>query len=339
VNQNSKLLAMGDDGAQQSRVDWVDAAKGFGIILVVVGHAIRGLLHARILTETLPVQCVDTWIYSFHMPLFFFLTGLFIAGSAEKNTLPHFTFDKAATLAYPYFVWSIITILLKAALGPLPTTPRSWHDLPMIFYHPIEQYWFLYTLFVLSIGFKLLYLSGTSFWIFLAAAIAIHPAAAPLLLDSSVMADVSRFAIYFAIGAAIGSLDLRDVDKLNSGVLALIGISGLTSAAGRILLPQSGLYPVFATLGICGACATAVLISRSTFAPAFQYLGHHSLEIFVVHTMASAGTRILLVALHVSSPFIHLVAGIVAGLLAPIALAIALKRAGVQYAFSLKTPP
>src|SRR6266511_3040172 len=98
---------MGDHGAQQGRIDWVDAAKGFGIILVVVGHAIRGLLEARILTETASVQYVDTWIYSFHMPLFFFLTGLFIARSAEKKTLPHFIFDKVATLAYPYFVWSI----------------------------------------------------------------------------------------------------------------------------------------------------------------------------------------------------------------------------------------
>jgi fucose 4-O-acetylase-like acetyltransferase len=327
---------MGDRGAQQGRVDWVDAAKGFGIILVVVGHAVRGLLEARILAETAPVQYVDTWIYSFHMPLFFFLTGLFIARSAEKNTLVHFIFDKVATLAYPYFVWSIITILLKTALGPLPTTPRSLRDLPLIFYHPIEQYWFLYTLFVLSIAFKLLYFSRTTFWIFLAAAIAIHPHATPLLMDSRVMAEVSRFAIYFALGAAIGSVHLREIEKWNSGVLALIGIAGLASAAGRILFPQDGVYPVFATLGICGGCATAVLISRSKLGPTFEYFGHHSLEIFVVHTMATAGTRIFLVSLHVSSPFIHLVAGIVAGLLAPIALAIALKRTGVQYAFSLK---
>jgi fucose 4-O-acetylase-like acetyltransferase len=328
---------MGDHEPQQGRVDWVDAAKGFGIILVVVGHATRGLLEARILSETAFVHYVDTWIYSFHMPLFFFLTGLFIVRSAEKNTFPSFIFDKVATLAYPYFVWSIITILLKTALGPLPTTPRSLRDLPLILYHPIEQYWFLYTLFVLSICFKLLYFSRTSFWIFLTAAIAIHPDATSLPLDSRVIAEVSRFAIYFAIGAAIGSVHLRDVEKIDSGVLALIGIAGLTSAAGRILLPKDEVYPVFAMLGVCGGCATAVLISRGKFAQIFEYLGHHSLEIFVAHTIASAGTRVFLVSVHVNSPFIHLVAGIVAGLLGPIALAIALKRTGVQYPFSLKT--
>ncbi len=330
---------MGEDKAEKSRVDWVDAAKGFGIILVVVGHAIRGLLHARILTETSSAQCIDTWIYAFHMPLFFFLTGLFIAKSAEKNTLAHFVFDKLATLAYPYFVWSIVTILLKTALGSAPTTPRSLHDLPLIFYQPIEQYWFLYTLFVLCVGFKLLYVSQATFWIFLAVAIAIHPGVTPLLLESSVMVEVSRFAIYFAVGAGFGSVYLRHVGKLDSGSLALMGIAGITSAAGRILLPQDGLYPIFAMLGICGGCALAVLISRGRFAPIFEYLGRHSLEIYVVHTMASAGTRILLVSLHVSSPFIHLAAGIVAGLLAPIALVTALNGIGFRYAFSLKRQP
>lgn len=47
------------------RENWVDIAKGIGIILVVMGHA----------------NCPEIphgIIYSFHMPLFFFLSGLFI---------------------------------------------------------------------------------------------------------------------------------------------------------------------------------------------------------------------------------------------------------------------
>ncbi len=63
------------------------------------------------------------------MPLFLFLAELFIVRSAEKNSIAQFVRDKSATIAYPYFVWSIITILL-GPLGPLPTTPRSLDDLP-----------------------------------------------------------------------------------------------------------------------------------------------------------------------------------------------------------------
>ncbi|MDB4201501.1 hypothetical protein N9763_00715 [Polaribacter sp.] len=39
------------------RIDWIDQAKGFGIILVVYGHNFPS---------------IEDYIYSFHMPLFFF---------------------------------------------------------------------------------------------------------------------------------------------------------------------------------------------------------------------------------------------------------------------------
>lgn len=52
-------------GAKQlkNRIDWVDIAKGIGIILVVLGHlSTKG-------------QFFRTIIYSFHMPLFFIISG------------------------------------------------------------------------------------------------------------------------------------------------------------------------------------------------------------------------------------------------------------------------
>ncbi len=45
------------------RIDWIDISKGFGIILVIWGH---------IAINDGPI---NIWISSFHMPLFFFLSG------------------------------------------------------------------------------------------------------------------------------------------------------------------------------------------------------------------------------------------------------------------------
>lgn len=45
------------------RIDWIDVAKGIGIILMVMGHT------------SMP-DAINRWIYSFHMPLFFLLSGL-----------------------------------------------------------------------------------------------------------------------------------------------------------------------------------------------------------------------------------------------------------------------
>jgi fucose 4-O-acetylase-like acetyltransferase len=68
------------------RFQWVDTAKGTGIILVVYGHVIRGLHSAAIVSEQM-FYFSDTLVYSFHMPLFFVLAGLFFTRSI-KNIHP-----------------------------------------------------------------------------------------------------------------------------------------------------------------------------------------------------------------------------------------------------------
>lgn len=52
--------------SRSQRIEWVDAAKGIGALLVVLGHTygIPNWFHAS--------------IYSFHMPQLFILTGITI---------------------------------------------------------------------------------------------------------------------------------------------------------------------------------------------------------------------------------------------------------------------
>ena len=51
----------------ENRIEWIDALKGFAIILVIIGHT------------TISVTNKETfvWIYSFHMPLFFCYQDMF----------------------------------------------------------------------------------------------------------------------------------------------------------------------------------------------------------------------------------------------------------------------
>ena len=52
----------------RDRVLWIDAARGFGIVLVVVGHALGGLIDAPSgAGSTLALRQVYVAIYSFHM--------------------------------------------------------------------------------------------------------------------------------------------------------------------------------------------------------------------------------------------------------------------------------
>lgn len=88
-------------------IPWIDAAKGLGILLVILGHA-----------------GVPSWtkalIFTFHMPLFFFLSGyLFNAGKYLADPLLLLT-TKGARLILPYVVsftaltlaWQVIRLVV-----------------------------------------------------------------------------------------------------------------------------------------------------------------------------------------------------------------------------------
>lgn len=76
---------------------WIDVAKGIGILCVVVGHAINQLNPE---SATFIVLTIRNLIYSFHMPLFFFLSGFLLNYS---TTTLEFIRKKVKRLAVPYF--------------------------------------------------------------------------------------------------------------------------------------------------------------------------------------------------------------------------------------------
>ena len=65
------LLTIKYNQMKSGRIESIDAAKAIGIVLVIMGHCFN---------STLPYM--HEFIYSFHMPLFFILSGWFIKESS-----------------------------------------------------------------------------------------------------------------------------------------------------------------------------------------------------------------------------------------------------------------
>ncbi|MHB8077057.1 acyltransferase family protein [Desulfosporosinus fructosivorans] len=81
----------------QERIQWLDNAKGWGILLVMIGHT------------NLPGP-TNIWVYSFHLPLFFFISGYLFNSNKYDNTFELIK-AKARTLLIPYFFFSLIILL------------------------------------------------------------------------------------------------------------------------------------------------------------------------------------------------------------------------------------
>lgn len=304
-------IAKPNERAGRQRIEWVDAAKGFGIVLVVAGHELRGLLTAGIITDDGIARLVDRWIYSFHMPLFFFLAGLFVPKAFHRwNKVGSFLKDKLATVAYPYFVWSILTILLKSSLGSIPNTPRTLSDIPQIIYAPVEQYWFLYALFLIISLFAILrrlHLSPGSI-VCMAALTWILPVATSWPILNVALSD----SLYFSTGALAAGFLIDEDGPLRSSASLLLAF------AISIIPFGSNYQPLSAFAGICFAIAFVQLLPIGR--GALIILGRHALEIYLAHSIASAAVRILLNHFGITSPPVHLTTGLVAGLTIPLAL-------------------
>lgn len=82
----------------QNRIEWVDQVKGFAILLVVYGH-------------NFPIT--EQFIYTFHMPLFFMVSGFFFPKELDFSVLR----KRFKTLLVPYFFWAFLLFLFWLIIG------------------------------------------------------------------------------------------------------------------------------------------------------------------------------------------------------------------------------
>ena len=313
----------------------MDHAKGIGIILVVVGHTLRGL-------QKTPVhvpgwEFVDAWIYAFHMPLFFFLAGLFVEHS-WRGLLGPFVADKARRILWPYFLWTILQEGFRHFTGAAaPGAPGLW----TIIYRPVMQFWFLYVLFLLLVLYAVWRKAGGSWKVFVAVAFALNISLAFGVGYGSwgVIYQMWIYIPYLALGVLFSALvRLEQVDEC--GVPALVGLAlggyfAIAVAAFFHATGIAGLVVLLASVGILASVALAGCFSRWRPAAGIGALGVLSLEIFVAHTIFSSGFRQLLLAAGTRNAALHVAGGIAIGLAGPVILHALCKRFRLLFLFSL----
>lgn len=88
----------------QGRIRTIDLARFYGIVLVYYGHIVEQVMY----TGSAEAAAQYKFIYSFHMPLFFFLSGTIV--SERKLRLPFIQFFRRtlASRLIPYVFFSIL---------------------------------------------------------------------------------------------------------------------------------------------------------------------------------------------------------------------------------------
>ncbi len=128
----------------------IDVCKGLGIILVVLGHSLK----QTGVTNTV-FDVLLSVIYSFHMPLFFFLSG-FVSAKILKFTTGRerieYVKSRAIRLLVPYFTVGILYLPVKYLLSSFAVKAYDFSAAWKLFLgeNPNTALWFLYVLFWVS---------------------------------------------------------------------------------------------------------------------------------------------------------------------------------------------
>ena len=81
------------------RVDYLDLCRGIAISLIVIGHFISNTV-------------IQEWIYSFHVPVFFIISGFILKiSNVNKINLKQYISKRIRKLIVPYYFFSIINTI------------------------------------------------------------------------------------------------------------------------------------------------------------------------------------------------------------------------------------
>ena len=311
-----------------ARQNWIDTAKGFGIVLVVCGHLMSSAVNSGVALDVSAFKLIDSVIYSFHMPLFFFLSGLLVNSSLQKRSTGAFIKSKFLALGYPYLVWSLVQTSVELAFPQHSRHGFGFQDLTSIFYIPVSQFWFLYALFLMNLAYAVVWRRKSLLVVLGAVAVILF--VYPLPTKVFALSAFSTHFAFFLCGIAIGR-EFTQATLPIFPVSVTVGLSisffvaaywTFTSAIEPVRLANSEHVLYFAGLSILGVGMTiglAQLADRVAIMRIFNTLGIYSVQIYLVHMLAGAGMRIVAqMVLSVGDPMVLVTLSCLAGIFAPV---------------------
>lgn len=321
------------------RTDWVDYAKAIGIILVVYGHVARGLHGAGFEISEPIYKLVDSIVYSFHMPLFFFLSGLFFYSSLLKRKAGELIFSKVDTILYPYLIWSLFQGSIEALLSNYTNGNASLSDVLSLLWSPRAQFWFLYALFFIFVVSAVVYSWVPKKFNILVFVFAVFIYLFPTVLpDSLISYFISQNLVYFTFGIVFTKY--IKVEYF-SGVLAF-SVLLISFVVGQWFFHQY-LSMTYTSLGpealLLALTSILFLVSISFYLEKLNYkllafIGASSMAIYMMHILAASGARIIFGKLGVSSFSTHIVLGCLVGIFVPLFALAIINRFKIPYVFS-----
>ena len=332
--------------SKKQKIEWVDYSKGIGIICVVYCHSLGTLAHTKGFELNLFFyNILDTFAEGFQMPLFFFLSGIFIYPSIRKYSNSDFIYKKLRTIAYPYFLWSIIQIGVKSIFSIYCNNKVNFVETTLkIVYMPYMQFWYLHTLFLfMMIVFMLR--SINKIYVFLIALIMCLVLQFQLI-DLSILKNhpsliinvhhLFKYFIYFMSGAIlIGLISKLSLKRNSSSIVTLLFFLYIITVFLFMNKHEIEFYRtnlLIASLGIMFVITVSIVLQNGGYLIFIRKIGENSLIIYVAHFIFLIGSKVILLKLfQCSNVYIHFIINTLCAIMFPLIIMKISERVGFKY--------
>ena len=292
------------------RVSWIDAAKGLGIVLIVLGH----------ISSVETPSALYVYIYAFHVPLFFFISGLTLKPGRE--TFGAMLKGKVRSLLVPYLFYALLGYAfyivgygMAHALGLRieQFNYGPWHPLIGVFYGTLGDgnlvntpVWFIIALFcTFSIGYAInshLRSEALRWTVVVLLALAGHLVSRQLKLPWSLASALVGLVFFQAGHLHARRFGLAPLPRpVLWPLLAVALVISLFSPFNGFVtladmeLGHPALYALFAFGGIYLTVALVQLLGPNI--PWLVRLGQWSMAIMVIHMLIIKTAKVALAAL------------------------------------------
>ena len=279
--------------AQDQRIAWLDHAKGFCIILVVMLYATdiveraagrEGWLHA-----------VVSFAMPFRMPDFFLLSGLLLSRVIGREWRTYLD-RKVVHFAYFYVLWLTILFAFESPwLAARDGWPATAANYLWAYVHPYSMLWFIYLLPVFFVVTKLAHRGPVAMVWLAAAALQV----AQLDTGIKVLDKFAMYYVYFYTGFVLAPHVFRFAGAVRTHRgLALVGLAVWAAIDAALVFAGYAELPLVSLLlAFAGAAAVITMAALICDIRAFRplgYCGEHSIVIYLAFLIPLSVTRKIL---------------------------------------------
>ena len=300
------------------REAWADNVKAIACILVVMGHFLQSMSRSNVIADNQIYGLFIKTIYYFHVPSFFLISGFFHQTNQEYNTTSEhskYLLKKLVNLAVPYLVFSSITYILKIIFDDVVNTNNNRNLLYNLLVDPISPFWFLYSLFLCYLFIPIIR-QTKKMYLLIAVMLILKFASFNSIVQLPVPLSLFMSSgIYFVLGMALSESMITRIAKSKKVFITFLFVP---VSIISFYYPTNEIFEFFISiLGIF----LVLTVSTKFYYSGFANFSKYFMYIYLLHTIFSAGLRTILFKIGIFSFPMHILMGVIGGIMIPILIA------------------